>query len=121
MKGKGEYFGTHRVIEPQGLLPQAASKVDNDPEIWSNEILIDVIALQPTATAINEIKKRVGDDKQEHSRTGRRHLSLPDGKRHPRNVYAHSEEECEAKLAQLIREMKAEIAMLKAKAKWQTA
>ena len=22
MKGKGEYFGTHRVIEPQGLLPQ---------------------------------------------------------------------------------------------------
>ena len=64
MKGKGEYFGTHRVIEPQGLLPQAASKVDNTPEIWSNEILIDVIALQPTATAINEIKKRVGDDKQ---------------------------------------------------------
>jgi len=45
MKGKGEYFGTHRVIEPQGLLPQAASKVDNTPEIWSNEILIDVIAL----------------------------------------------------------------------------
>ena len=64
MKGKGEYFGTHRVIEPQGLLPQAASKVDNTPEIWSNEILIDVIALQPTATAINEIKKRVGDEKQ---------------------------------------------------------
>lgn len=64
MKGKGEYFGTHRVIEPQGLLPQAATKVDNTPEIWSNEILIDVIALQPTATAINEIKKRVGEDKQ---------------------------------------------------------
>ena len=55
MKGKGEYFGTHRVIEPQGLLPQAASKVDNTPEIWSNEILIDVIALQPTARYLTSI------------------------------------------------------------------
>ena len=52
---------------------------------------------------------------------GRYTPTYPDGKRHPRNVYAHSEEACEAKLAQLIREMKAEIAMLKAKAKWQTA
>ena len=32
------------------------------------------------------------------------------GKRMPRNVYAKTEAECEAKLAELIREMKAEIA-----------
>lgn len=38
MKGKGEYFGTHRVIEPLGLLPQAADKVDNTPEIWSTRL-----------------------------------------------------------------------------------
>ena len=57
----------------------------------------------------------------EHLWEGRYTPTYPDGKRHPRNVYAHSEEACEAKLAQLIREMKAEIAMLKAKAKWQTA
>lgn len=64
MKGKGEYFGTHRVIEPVGLLPQAADKIDNTPEIWSNEILIDVIALQPTATAMHTIKERCGNDKE---------------------------------------------------------
>ena len=34
----------------------------------------------------------------------------PDGKKHARNVYAHSEEECEKLLAEMIAEMKAEIA-----------
>ncbi len=34
----------------------------------------------------------------------------PDGKKHPRNVYAHSEVECEELLAKMIVEMKAEIA-----------
>ena len=37
----------------------------------------------------------------------------PDGKKHARNVYAHSEEECEKLLAELITEMKAEISMEK--------
>ena len=35
------------------------------------------------------------------------------GKKMVRNIYAHSEEECEAKLAELIREMKTEIEKLK--------
>ena len=39
------------------------------------------------------------------------------GKRMARNVYAHSEEECEEKLAKLIAEMKEEIAALRARAK----
>ena len=34
----------------------------------------------------------------------------PDGKKHARNVYAHSEEECEKLLAEMITEMKTEIA-----------
>ena len=50
---------------------------------------------------------------------GRYTPTYPDGKRHPRNVYAQSEDECEAKLAQLIAEMKAEIAALRAKDRWQ--
>lgn len=62
MKGKGEYFGTHRVVTPKGLLPQAADKIDNTPDIWSNEILIDVIALQPTATAFHAMKEKFGTD-----------------------------------------------------------
>lgn len=37
----------------------------------------------------------------------------PDGKKHSRNVYAHTMEECEEKLAELILQMKAEIAALR--------
>ena len=36
--------------------------------------------------------------------------NLHDGKKHARNVYAHTREECEEKLKVLIVEMKAEIA-----------
>lgn len=42
---KGCKYGTHRVIEPQGVLPQPALKINNDMNIYSNEILIDVMAL----------------------------------------------------------------------------
>ena len=35
------------------------------------------------------------------------------GKKMVRNIYAHSEEECEEKLAQMIREMKIEIEKIK--------
>ncbi len=59
---RGDIYGSHRVIAPKGLLPQAADKISNDPEIYSNEILIDVIALQPTATAFGRIRKECGGD-----------------------------------------------------------
>ena len=42
-----------------------------------------------------------------------RYTPTVNGKRMPRNIYAHTEEECEAKLAELIREMKIEIEKLK--------
>ena len=41
---------------------------------------------------------------------GRYNPKWPDGKKHARNIYAHSEEECEEKLAAMILEVKAEIA-----------
>ena len=44
----------------------------------------------------------------------------PDGKKHARNVYAHSEEECEKLLAKMIAEMKAEIAAEKERLKTDT-
>lgn len=40
-----------------------------------------------------------------------------DGKKHSRNVYAHSEAECETLLAELITQMKAEIAAEKERIK----
>ena len=46
----------------------------------------------------------------DHLFEGRYSPKWPDGKKHARNIYAHTREECEAKLKVLIVEMKAEIA-----------
>jgi len=48
---------------------------------------------------------------------GRYSSIWPDGKKHARNIYAHSEEECEKLLAEIIAEMKAEIAIEKERLK----
>ena len=45
----------------------------------------------------------------DHLWEGRYSPIWPDGKKHPRNIYAHSEEECEKLLAEMIREMKTKI------------
>ena len=50
-----------------------------------------------------------------------RYSPIVNGKRMARNIYAKTEEECEEKLAELIREMKAEIAAGKKQAKQKSA
>ena len=61
---KGNKYGTHRVIEPKGVLPQPANKIDNNmDEIWDNEILIDVITLNIDSASFTDIKERAGHDK----------------------------------------------------------
>ena len=49
----------------------------------------------------------------DHLFEGRYSPKWPDGKKHARNIYARTREECEAKLKVLIVEMKAEIAEAK--------
>ena len=49
----------------------------------------------------------------DHLFEGRYSPKWPDGKKHARNVYAHTREECEEKLKVLIVEMTDEIAELK--------
>ena len=49
----------------------------------------------------------------DHLFEGRYSPKWPDGKKHARNVYAHTREECEEKLKVLIIEMKIELAELK--------
>ena len=49
----------------------------------------------------------------DHLFEGRYSPKWPDGKKHARNVYAHTREECEEKLKVLIVQMKAELAELK--------
>ncbi|NLH49360.1 MAG: L-erythro-3,5-diaminohexanoate dehydrogenase [Myxococcales bacterium] len=56
MQKKGNRYGTHRVIEPQGVLPQAAKRIDNDlSEIYDNEILCDVITLNVDSASFKTI------------------------------------------------------------------
>ncbi|NLB70904.1 MAG: L-erythro-3,5-diaminohexanoate dehydrogenase [Chloroflexi bacterium] len=51
----GNKYGAHRVIEPKGLLPQAAQKIDNTMEIYDNEILIDVSALNIDSASFTQL------------------------------------------------------------------
>lgn len=53
----GNRYGLHRVIEPQGSLPQAAKKVDNSLPVWDNELLIDVDVLNITSSAFARLKE----------------------------------------------------------------
>lgn len=53
---KGNPFGTHRVIEPKGVLPQPALKIDNTMDIYDNEILINVQTLNIDSASFTQIK-----------------------------------------------------------------
>ncbi|ABR30068.1 L-erythro-3,5-diaminohexanoate dehydrogenase [Thermosipho melanesiensis] len=55
-------YGTHRVIEPKGFLPQAAKKIDNNMEIYSNEILINVKTLNIDSASFTQIKNSCKGD-----------------------------------------------------------
>ncbi|MBF8982487.1 zinc-binding dehydrogenase [Lutibacter sp. B2] len=59
---KGCPFGTHRVLEPKGALPQPATKIDNTMEIYDNEILIDVKTLNVDSASFTQIKNQAKGD-----------------------------------------------------------
>lgn len=48
-------YGTHRVLEPEGALPQAARRIDSYPAIYDNETLIDVQTLNIDAASFKQI------------------------------------------------------------------
>ena len=59
---KGNKYGTHRVIEPEGALPQPALKISNDMEIFDNEILIDVDYLNIDSASFTQLKEEAKGD-----------------------------------------------------------
>ncbi|MBK6295746.1 MAG: L-erythro-3,5-diaminohexanoate dehydrogenase [Rhodoferax sp.] len=50
------------MLEPLGVLPQPAWKIDNTMAIFDNEILIDVSALNIDAASFTQIKQQAGND-----------------------------------------------------------
>ncbi len=52
----GNPFGTHRVLEPLGVLPQPALRIDNDlTKLYDNEILCDVKTLNVDSASFTQI------------------------------------------------------------------
>ena len=62
---KGNKYGTHRVIEPKGVLPQPANKIDNNMDIvYDNEILINVLTLNIDSASFTQIEEQAGGDEK---------------------------------------------------------
>jgi L-erythro-3,5-diaminohexanoate dehydrogenase len=59
---KGSKYGVHRVIKPEGTLPQPAFKISNDIEIYSNEILIDVDYLNIDSASFTQLEQEAQGD-----------------------------------------------------------
>ena len=59
---KANKYGTHRVIEPKGTLPQPAFKISNDMNIFDNEILINVDYLNIDSASFTQLKEQAGGD-----------------------------------------------------------
>jgi len=69
MQKKGNKYGTHRVLEPEGVLPQPALCIDNNfSEIYNNEILCKVITLNIDSASFTDIKDRAGKDPEKITR-----------------------------------------------------
>jgi L-erythro-3,5-diaminohexanoate dehydrogenase len=61
----GNPFGVHRVIEPKGVLPQPALKVNNDMSVmWDNEMMVDVDILNVDSASFTQIEDACGHDEE---------------------------------------------------------
>ncbi len=57
-------FGTHRVIRPEGVLPQPAEVVNNNVDlVWDNELLINVERLNIDSASFTQIKNQAENSK----------------------------------------------------------
>jgi L-erythro-3,5-diaminohexanoate dehydrogenase len=55
-------LGTHRVLEPDGAMPQSAWKLDNTPVALENEILCDVETLNIDSASFKQISDECSGD-----------------------------------------------------------
>lgn len=58
----GDPYGTHRVLEPKGVLPQPAWRLDTSKTLWDNEILVDVETLNVDSASFHQISESSGGD-----------------------------------------------------------
>ena len=69
-------YGSHRVLEPKGGLPQPAQRLDNDfSKIADNELLIDVRYLNIDSASFTQLEEEAGGDVE---KIGTKILSIVD-------------------------------------------
>jgi L-erythro-3,5-diaminohexanoate dehydrogenase len=56
-------LGLHRVLEPAGVLPQAARRLDASPVIWPDEVRISVQRLNLDAASFRQLREAAGGDR----------------------------------------------------------
>ncbi|MDQ1624577.1 MAG: L-erythro-3,5-diaminohexanoate dehydrogenase [Actinomycetota bacterium] len=54
--------GVHRVLEPRGALPQAASRLDTDPVLWPDEVRLRVERLNLDAASFRQLSTQHDGD-----------------------------------------------------------
>jgi L-erythro-3,5-diaminohexanoate dehydrogenase len=58
----GDRLGRHRVLAPGGVLPQAATRLDNSLPIYDNELLISVQTLNIDSASFRQMREAAGGD-----------------------------------------------------------
>ena len=60
--GPGSPLGLHRVLEPAGVLPQAAWRLDASPGLWPDEVRVRVERLNLDAASFRQLREATGGD-----------------------------------------------------------
>src|SRR3712207_672976 len=58
----GSPVGLHRVLAPAGVLPQAAERLDDRPELWPDEVRLRVERLNLDAASFRQLATKHGGD-----------------------------------------------------------
>src|SRR5437764_4112197 len=61
-KGTGSPIGLHRVVEPAGVLPQAAWRLDPSPDLYDDETRVRVSRLNLDAASYRQLREAHGAD-----------------------------------------------------------
>ena len=55
--GAGSPVGLHRVVDPDGVLPQAAARLDTRRELWPDEVRVRVERLNLDAASFRQLER----------------------------------------------------------------
>jgi L-erythro-3,5-diaminohexanoate dehydrogenase len=58
----GSPVGLHRVVEPAGVLPQAALRLDASPQLWADEVRVSVERLNLDAASYRQLAEAYAGD-----------------------------------------------------------